>query len=240
MNFHPAYAAEVVSIDGATLVVRRDGDWSCAPSPARRALPPAVTVEPGDEVLVLGLGTREAFVIARLAADDAEALRLTDGTCVEKSAAGSCLTVRDATGRTLFQYDVDDGGVVTLRGETIRLQSQSGGIELDSAKDVRIRGRAISLEGRELQFSADRFGVRGRELEAQLHRARVRLRRLEIIADVIVETARDVYRKVRGLAQLRAGRVKTICDGTVWLKAKQVIHRSTGAYKVKSDDIQLG
>ena len=188
------------------------------------------------------IGTHTSTSPARLAevVSAPEALQLKDGTRVETETTGRSLVVRNASGQTLFEYDVDKGGVLTLRGEAIRLQSRVGSIELDSAKDVKIRGQAVQLDGKELRFSAERIGLRGRELEARLRRARIRVRRAEIVADVIVETARDVYRKVRGLAQLRAGRVKTIADGTVWLKAKQVIHRSTGAYKVRSDDIQLG
>ena len=237
---YPACAAEVVSVDGASVVVRPTGDWSGRPSVARPALPDGATVRRGDEVLVLGMGSSEAFIIAQLATNRPGTLQLTDGTCVEKSATGDALTVRNASGQTLFQYDVDEGGMLTLRGETIRLQSQIGGIELESATDVQISGRTVRMAAQDLQLSGERIAVSGRELEAHLRRARVRLKRAEIVADVIVETARDVYRRVRGLAQLRAGRVKTIADGTVWLKAKQVLHRSSGAYKIKGDDIQLG
>ena len=236
----PACAAQLDTVDGDAAMVRVGRDWTAPASRARMALPPGVAAAPGDEVVVIGLGSPEAFVVGVLGASTTPALRTTDGTSAELTADGRGVVVKRADGHMLFEYDVEAGGRVTLRGDAIRLKSEVGGIELESATDVKIAGRTVHISGEEADLDTARIRVRARTLDANVDRARVALRRSELVADVIVETARNVYRKVQGLSQLRAGRVKTIADGTAWLKARQVIHRTDHAYKVKSDDIQLG
>ena len=250
-----ASQAQVVSVEGARAWVRPAGEWASEPLEALLALPPGVRLVPGDDVVVTGLGSAQAFVLARLGEPAAEAVELSDGTAVELMPEGQGLCVRRADGQTLFEYRLDEGGVLTLRGETVRLESSAGGIELESAGKIRIAGREIEssavvghrLQAGRLQMQAEstelrsrEIDVQGKQLSASLERARLTVRRIETAAEVIVEQARNVYRKVRELCQLRAGRTKTIVDGTAQLKAERVAHRSRGSYKVRSDDIQLG
>ena len=53
-------------------------------------------------------------------------------------------------------------------------------------------------------------------------------------------TARDLYQSVAELAQLRAGSLRTIIDGSVHLKAKEVFQRAIEGFKIRAEKIHLG
>lgn len=64
--------------------------------------------------------------------------------------------------------------------------------------------------------------------------------RLESRVGTLVETVRNAYRKVAGLSQLRARRVRQIADETLQVKARRVLYRALDSYKVRGDKIHLG
>ena len=63
---------------------------------------------------------------------------------------------------------------------------------------------------------------------------------LESIAEQVIEKAKRTYRSVEEVAQLRAGRVRTLVKDTYHLKARKTLLRSSRDFKVKADQIHLG
>ncbi len=55
-----------------------------------------------------------------------------------------------------------------------------------------------------------------------------------------MERARNVYRSVKELTQLRTGRLRTLVEGTSWMLAGRVAHRATTDYKIDAEKIHLG
>lgn len=250
-------AATVLSVD-ETGVLIDIGDGR--PRSARLA---GVAVEPGCEVVATGSDDAGWFVLAAIGAPPPAGteLRLADGAAAIATVDGTSLEVRRADGTPLFRYESD--------GQNGRVVLQATDLELRSERSVKIRsGGELSLEGRrvvsrsvdpngrtrsevqvdpeavtigstEVRATAERFDVDGRAAHVRMGRLVLSARRLETIADTVVETARNVYRKVRELSQTRAGRIRTIADGDAQFRARRVVHVARESYKVKSDKIHL-
>ena len=161
-------------------------------------------------------------------------------------------------------------GQLVLRGESIDLEASRGDIRLRAAGEIALQGRTVLAEGfaeggagsgsqlrvdarearlqgptvqvtaEELRVGGQRMTVHSKAVKADLGRAVVRTTRLEVVADLVVQKVRNLFQRVQGLVQVRAGRARTVVDGTVQLKARQVVHRATESYKVNSDKIHLG
>ena len=82
--------------------------------------------------------------------------------------------------------------------------------------------------------------MRSEDLRSFVGRAVVHAERLETVAGVVTQTAQNLYQSVAELAQLRAGSLRTLVDGTVHLKAREVFQRAVEGFKIRAEKINLG
>ncbi len=197
-------------------------------------------------------------------------LALVDGTVARMAPSRTALEFVRPDGRVLFRYDVDEGqGRITLENDAIDVHAARGDLRLRAAGDVLVEGRSVqavsrapgvetagelrlgpreaslkagtvSLSGDDLEMKSERTTLRSEDVRGFVGRAVVHARRLETVAEVITETAHDLYQSVAELAQLRAGSLRTIIDGTVHLKAKEVFQRAVEGFKIRAEKIHLG
>ncbi len=129
----------------------------------------------------------------------------------------------------------------------------------------RIQARVTGHTPREAasELTMDQYGVRGKTpqtewlshgIKARFHAAdlvghrlfssiefvRTASSRVEHTIQTLMENTVDVFRDTSRLIQTRAGRLRTVVAETVHLKAKRVIHKAEGDYKVRADKIHLG
>ena len=64
--------------------------------------------------------------------------------------------------------------------------------------------------------------------------------RLETVARTVMSNAENVYQKVEKLAQLQAGRVRTLVRSSWHIKARDTILKAEKDYKVNAEKIHLG
>ena len=197
-------------------------------------------------------------------------LALVDGTTARMAPGRTSLEFVRLDGSILFRYDVNQGqGRITLQNDAIDVHAARGDLRLRAAGDVLIEGRSIeavsrapgvetagelrlgprqasltagtvNISGDDLEMKSERTTLRSEEVRGFVGRAVVHARRLETVAEVITETAHDLYQAVSELAQLRAGSLRTIIDGTVHLKAKEVFQRAAEGFKIRAEKIHLG
>jgi hypothetical protein len=213
---------------------------------------------------------QQPLAIVRLVEDDARELALVDGTVARAVAGRSSLEFVRPDGTVLFRYDANQGqGRITLENDAIDVHAARGDLRLRAAGDVVIEGRSVhavcrapgvettgelrlgprqaslaaatvKIDGDDLEMRSQRTTLRSEDVRAFVGRAVVNAQRLETVAEVITETARDLYQSVAELAQLRAGSLRTIIDGTVHLKAKEVFQRAIEGFKIRAEKIHLG
>ncbi len=172
-----------------------------------------------------------------------------------------------ATGKTRVNIPTGDLEIVTQQGDiefasagNVRFRGQS--IEMAARWGIRLAvldvlGRILSsamLQPRRMKFSSPQIGITGQRADIQVEETRytgkkcvarigsLRLivDRLETVANCAVEKAKNVYRTVTGLLQVRAGRKRTVVDGSYHLKANAANLKAKESFKIDGEKIHIG
>ena len=154
-------------------------------------------------------------------AETQERLSLRSGAeaVLVRGADGDTLSVRDARGRTLLVLRETDGGAVLSVEGDLELRSERGRVRIVGAEGVELQGKLISVAGERLR-----------------HAVAV----LETHAGRILERARDAYREVDGLSQLRAGHLRMVARDTFRAFADRLRMKAKKDAKIDGEKIYLG
>ncbi len=98
---------------------------------------------------------------------------------------------------------------------------------------LNISSRYGNMVTEESHFVSDRFHARFKLI-------RMAADKCETIAKTIIEKARNVFRRVEGTNEVKAGRQRTMINGTYHVKSKKAFLKSEEDYKIKADKIHLG
>jgi hypothetical protein len=130
------------------------------------------------------------------------------------------LEVADPQGRTLFAYDAATGRcTVGVPAGDLVLDVPNGRFAVRAAEGIALAAPTFTLESPVARFV---------------------LGRLETVANRVVEHAQNVYRRVDELAELRAGRVRTICAGLLDLRGRTAQLRADEIARVDGARVELG
>ena len=159
-----------------------------------------------------------------------------------------------------IEFVARNGNIAFSSGRDVRIQGQSVAITSSSAIQlgttdaggevqaaVSLRNRRIELCGPEISVSAERGNVHiaeadftGNRFLARYREGKVMVERLETLAQTLIEKAKNVFRTVEELSQLKAGRLRTLVDSTFFFKAKRAYVKTEEDYKIKAERIHLG
>ena len=159
-----------------------------------------------------------------------------------------------------LEFIVPQGSVEFRTAREIRFHSES--IEMTGRRGIRLAvldviGRALSavdlqpgrlkLNGPALDVTAGRADVRvqeakctGRRFLARFGFVQLILGKLESVSDCIVEKAKNVYRTVEELTQLKSGRLRTLVESSAHFKANTAFFKTTEDFNVDGEKINLG
>jgi hypothetical protein len=168
------------------------------------------------------------------------------------------MTVHAASGN--LEFSAPEGGIafrcakdIAMEGNQVALNARSDlhvGIQEASGK----AGPALSMRSRKTQLASPVFDltvqraqvfaqeteITGRKLLGRIADVQFVVRRIESVAETVMAKAKNVYRTVVELSQLRAGRQRTLIDTTSHTKARKTIVKSETDFKVKAEKIHLG
>ena len=142
---------------------------------------------------------------------------------------------------------------IQLKGQNIELASQSG-IQLGVINKIGQLTSSFSLDACKASLSSAKLRVTAQLSELQLKETRLvgtKFRgaiedsqlvvdRLSTVANTVTEKAKNVYRTVEQLTQLKTGRMRTLVASTFHLKAQKTMMKSQEDFKVNADKIHLG
>jgi len=211
---------------------------------ATPAVPNAGRLQPGTEVLVVGATEDRLFVIGVVGGAQAgeETVELEGGSRAVSDRDRRRLQVYSEREELLFEYDerarktrvrVPDGDLelVTPRGD-IRLVS-SGAIRMTSASDVSVTTPQMTIHAAESRFI-------GNSLWTQWRSVHVKAGTLNAVVDTVIEKAKNVFRTITDLCQLRAGRMHSVVEGGLHAKAKHVDLTAEQNVRIDGKEIHLG
>lgn len=160
-----------------------------------------------------------------------------------------------------LRLEAPRGNIELLSGQAVRCLA-AGSIDLQSATSasVSVQGGAdkpragLRLGPSEAALAAERLHVGAKEAELELETARLRGRRLSAAIEradllcervesevgTLVERAAEVYRQVSGLHQLRAGRLRSLVEGALQMRAGHVKLEAEEEVFIDGEQIHLG
>lgn len=159
-----------------------------------------------------------------------------------------------------LEFTTQDGDIVFdtnqnihLNGHNIALESHSN-IQLSVtdalgqlASALSIRPKRLELSSTQLDMNAQRSKLHVKEMhyiggkfKSNVKEVKLIADKLTTIANSVTEKAKNVYKTVEQLSQLRAGRMRTLIAGTFHMKAKKTYMKAEDDFKVNADKIHLG
>ena len=168
---------------------------------------------------------------------------LRDGASVSTDA--DSVEVRDPDGRLLIRYrngslELDAQGDLSLSAAgKIRL-SAGEGVDVDAGPELHLRADQLAAEAKATKLVAGAVSLFAREVSCTATRVAQRVERWELTAHRIVEQARDVFRDVEGLAQVRAGRLRTIVEDVYSVTSRRTDMVSEDDTSIDGKHVLLG
>lgn len=278
--FGPARVLEV-EVDSGKVLVAASGDAGLQKSWAVNAVPGCAGFSTNDEVLVMGQGTDQLYIIGVLnAAPQPSRLAVDAGVyaSVSDKEHKKSLQIFSGDDELLFEFEPDTDRIrLYMDSPNLEVQNRMGDLCFNTAGRMQMKARSIELNGRhrihlglgqssgrkQSEISLERNRVRLEGEEACIHAGRgdfrfaemcytgkrfignvvhasFIMRRMESTVRTLVSRARNVYQKVDELAQLKAGRVRALVQGSYHMKAEHTIMKAEKDYKVNADQIHLG
>ena len=159
-----------------------------------------------------------------------------------------------------LEFTTQDGDIVfdtskniQLKGNAIELASRSN-IQLSVTdaigqliSSLSIRPKRLKLSSTQINMTAQKSEVHikdtrylGKTFRGTVEESKLIADKLTTIASSITVKAKNVYKTVEQLSQLRAGRMRTLVDSSFHLKAKKTNMKAKNDFKINADKIHLG
>lgn len=145
------------------------------------------------------------------------------------------------------------GGAVRLTGRSIDLAASSfvrvfvhdaaarilNSIRL-GRRGARIRAKRASLDAERAELEVERTRVTGERLDTHVSLIRTTAERIETVAESVTQRFGALCRRVTGLLETRAGRLRMLVSGAWHGRAERADLRTRETFKVDGDQIHLG
>ena len=135
-----------------------------------------------------------------------------------------------------------EGGEVTLtvpQGD-LNFRSDKGSINILAAKGVSINSGEFSLDSAKGNIKITEAIYQGMKLGATVERTKMLLGKVTTTAGRIIEKAKNVYRQVDNLNQIKAGRMKTVIKSSYHLKSERIVEKAEKEVSIDGEKINLG
>lgn len=243
----PVRRARVVAVEaeGAHARVALDG----RPALARRTRG-CPRPAPGDEALLVADDRGDLYLLDLLPAErepaPAPPLRLRDGATVETAQTDGAadgpadrLRIRSAAGDVLLEYDAASRVARVRSGEILEIGGSAREVRIRAAERLTLAAAELRAEAGRTAFVTDRGELSAGSLRVRARAATFVARRIETWCEDSVLRARTLVRNVRDALRIRAGRTRTVVEGTAHVAADRYVARGRTEIKLKSDKVHL-
>jgi hypothetical protein len=159
-----------------------------------------------------------------------------------------------------LEFTAPEGDITFRSAGEIQLDGEHVAVKARSDLDVGIQdssggpGPALRMQRYSMKLAAPVFDltaqrtklfleetyIAGRKLLGKISGVQLVSRKIESVADTVTAKAKNVYRTISELSQLKAGRQRTLVEKTSHMKARKTILKSEKDFKVKAEKIHLG
>ncbi len=145
------------------------------------------------------------------------------------------------------------GKDILLNGKTVGITSRAGTVigstnsEGEINTSVSVNNGELSLESQTFEVKAQKGELTiedstytGKKMNANIGFVKFITDRIETSAKTIKSKAKNVYRTVEELYQMKSGRMRTIVKNTFHMKSKKSMLKSDEDFKIRAEKIHLG
>ena len=238
-------------------------------------------LQPGDQVVIAGDFSENAYVIGCLSAYPRARIATSQGASAEikKDLNGvETLQVRNAANDVLFELDPSTGvSRLNIPQGNLEVTTPLGGISFKANGNILIEGENVNLAARSkllltLSHGLSSFASRLRLLPGRLHLGaqqvdvaaqhiesnsetnrtvskqisltselhEVKTERISTTAETVTEHIGNIYRTVRELVQLQAGRYRAYISGLSHFRSKRAYFSSEESMNIDGDQVHIG
>ena len=168
------------------------------------------------------------------------------------------MTVKAASGDLAFS--APNGSIAFHSGKGIDLKARHFSVNADTDLRIGVQdasgspGPTLSMGTRKMELAApvldlaaqrarlflQETEIAGKKLLGRIGDVQFVAHKIESIADTVMAKARNVYRTITELSQLKAGRQRSLIEKTCHMKAQKTIMKSETDFKIKAEKIHLG
>lgn len=105
---------------------------------------------------------------------------------------------------------------------------------------LKVNSNEVVVEAHKSEIRITETSYVGKRISLTVAQARLIAGKFEILANDVVQKAKNIYTQVEGLVQTTAKRMRTMVDSTYHLKSKQAFLKAEEDFKVNADKIHLG
>jgi hypothetical protein len=171
----------------------------------------------GDNVLVAGEDLQSSFIIGHFPAQPTRHQRFS----VEQD---------KESGKTILCVPEGD----------LDLRSEQGSIRLQAAKNIELNSPQFTLQSAKAELNMAETQYQGLRLSASIAHSKLFLGKLNTTVGRLIEKAKNVYRQVDNLNQLKAGRMRSLVKGSYHLKSESINQKAEKEVRIDGDKINLG
>ena len=231
--FGPAVLTNDEQYDGSVKV-----NWQSSGLPytatARIAISRFTALKAGDEVLITAQSPEEVYITGLLSKPKtANTLEFNGPNSAyaklseNDESSSKVLEVYSSDNDLVFSYNpVTQSSIVNIPKGNLEIRTEDGDIMLNAANKVSLNGQSLEMQTQNLKLQASY--------------ANLVFDRLETATDTLIENAKNVFRSVKQLTQLRTGRMRTLVDETYHFKANKAMLKAEEDFKINADKIHLG
>ncbi len=172
----------------------------------------------GDNVLVAGEDLSSGYVIGVLPAKDAvHAARFT----IEED---------DDSGKVIVSVPLGD----------LDFRAEKGSINLEASQNINLNCHELDLDSAKGDIKITEATYQGRILGMTVERTKMLIGKVNSTVGRLVEKAKNVYRDVENLNQVKAGRMRTLVDGSYHVKGERIVEKARKEVRIDGEKINLG
>jgi hypothetical protein len=215
---------------------------------AQVALAGSHELAPGDTVLAVGNDLVDLYIIGLMNRKEKSAgalkkIALSGGTYATTTGPSQDqkLQIFSKRNELLFEYDEEKNKArVNLESGDLEFITQNGNISFTSGREILLQGQSVGVMAQRGDFRVEEMTCTGKRLQGEIGYVKLIAERMETISQSIIEKAKNVFRTVEQLSQLKTGRMRTLVDSTFHFKAKKAFLKAEEDYKIKAEKIHLG
>lgn len=176
-------------------------------------------------------------------ASDAKAIESSNGTrvAVVRRGASERIEVRDRGSRLIFELDTTTHkATLCVPDGDLSVLAPKGNIDLVAGGSVSIQSKSLAIGAENAELRVKDVAFAGLRLAARIGDLTISCERIETTAARIFERAKSVFRTAEDLAQLKAGRARTVVDGSYAVRSGHTSIESRQETKIDGSEILLG